>query len=134
MDGLVAGGADDERLPAHFVSFSEGNDPNTSGIFRVSGGVRTELADMTSPIVAGAVYPVRIERRGPSLRVFRAEEQVAAVADAASADGRVGFGSRNDGGTFDDLVVTVPASAPPAEVSKGFFARLWERLTSLFSG
>ena len=92
-----------------FVSFSESNDPNTSGIFRVTGGVRTELADITSPIVAGAVYPVRIERRGTALRVFRAEEQVAAVTDAASTDGRVGFGSRNDGGTFDDLVVMGPA-------------------------
>ena len=30
-----------------FVSFSESNDPNTSGIFRVAGGVRTELADIT---------------------------------------------------------------------------------------
>ena len=79
------------------------------------------------------MYPVRIERRGTALRVFRAEEQLAAVTDAASTDGRVGFGSRNDGGTFDDLVVTGPALALPAETSKGFFARLWERLTSLFS-
>ena len=47
--------------------------------------------------------------RGAALRVFRAGEQVAAVTDAASTDGRVGFGSRNDGGTFDDLVVTGPA-------------------------
>ena len=93
----------------------------------------SELADITSPIVAGAVYPVRIERRGAALRVFRAEEQVAAVTDPASTDGRVGFGSRNDGGTFDDLVVTGPASAPPPEEPKGFFARLWERFTSLFA-
>jgi hypothetical protein len=124
------------RDPANywFASFSEGNDPNTSGIFRVEGGNRRELADITSPIVAGAVYPVRVERRGSAVRIFRSGEQVVAVTDAASTDGRVGFGSRNDGGTFDELVVTGPASAPSPEARKGFFARLWERLSSLFSG
>jgi hypothetical protein len=116
-----------------FASFSEGNDANTSGIFRVEGGMRTELADITSPIVAGAVYSVRIERRGTALRVFRAGEQVASVTDEASTDGRVGFGTRNDGGTFDDLVVTGPPPGAPAEQPKGFLARLWERLRSLFT-
>jgi hypothetical protein len=117
-----------------FVSFSEGNDANTSGVFRVSGGVRSELADITSPIVAGAVYPVRVERRGADLRVFRAGEQVAGLTDAASTDGRVGFGSRNDGGTFDDLVVTGPSPAAPAQQPDGLVTRLWKRLVSLFSG
>lgn len=117
-----------------FVSFSEGNDPNTSGVFRVSGGVRSELADITSPIVAGAVYPVRVERRGAELRVFRAGEQVAGLTDATSTDGRVGFGSRNDGGTFDDLVVTGPVPVPPVEQPDGLFMRLWKRLSLLISG
>jgi hypothetical protein len=116
-----------------FASFSEGNDPNTSGIFRVEGGVRRELADITSPIVAGAVYPVRVERQGSALRVFRAGEQLASVTDTASTDGRVGFGSRNDGGTFDELVVTGPVVVAPGGEPKGFFARLWERFTSLFA-
>jgi len=116
-----------------FASFCEGNDAATSGVFRVEGGVRTELADVTSTIVAGAVYAVRVERRGTTLRVFRAGEQVASVTEAVSTDGRVGFGSRNDGGTFDDLVVAGPAPAPLAEEPKGVFVRLWERLVSLFS-
>ena len=117
-----------------FASFSEGNDPNISGVFRVAGGVRTELADITSPIVAGAVYPVRVERRGVELRVFRSGEQVAMVTGAESTDGRVGFGSRNDGATFDDLVATGPAAVPPAEAPKGFFARIWNRFLALFGG
>ncbi len=120
-----------------FASFSEGNDANTSGIFRVVGGGRRELADITSPIVAGTVYPIRVERQGTALRVFRGAEQVASVTDSAppdagSTDGRVGFGSRNDGGTFDELLVTGPAPAPKEPT--GFFARLWERFASLFSG
>jgi hypothetical protein len=116
-----------------FASFSEGNDSNTSGIFRVVGGARSELADITSPIVAGAVYPIRVERQGAELRVFRAGERVASLTDAAPTDGRVGFGSRNDGGTFDDLEVSAPTQAPaPSAPPKGFFAQLWDRLASLF--
>lgn len=121
-----------------FASFSEGNDPNTSGVFRVEGGLRQELADITSPVVAGAVYPVRVERQGGALRVFRGGEQVAVVTGAAlstpgATDGRVGFGSRNDGGTFDELVVTGPAPTAVPDPPPGFFARLWEGLKLLFS-
>ena len=82
----------------------------------------------------GRQNPVRVERQGSALRVFRGGEQVAAVTDPGPTEGRVGFGSRNDGGTFDELVVTGPAPAPPPEEPKGFFARLWERLAPLFSG
>lgn len=118
-----------------FAGFSERNDGNTSGIFRVVGGARTELADIATPIVAGTLYPIRIERQGAAIRVFRSEEQVASVSDPTLGDGRVGFGSRNDGATFDDLVVTgvVPPPPPAPDPPKGFFARMWERLTSLFS-
>jgi hypothetical protein len=118
----------------YFASFSEGNDANTSGIFRVVNGARTELADIPTPIVAGTMYPVRVERQGGAIRVFRATDQVASVTDATFSSGRVGFGSRNDGGTFDDLVVIGAPPVPELEPSRGFFARLWERLTSLFVG
>ena len=118
-----------------FASFSEGNDANTSGIFRVAAGARTQLADITTPIVAGTLYPIRIERQGTSIRVFRSGERVASVSDPTLRDGRVGFGSRNDGGTFDDLVVTGPPAPPPRAPAspKGFFAGLWERITSWFT-
>ena len=62
------------------------------------------MADIASPIVAGAVYPISIKRAGVAIRVFRSGEQVAAASDSTFPTGRVGFGSRNDGGTFDDLV------------------------------
>lgn len=92
----------------YFASFSEGNDANTSGIFKVADGVRIELADITAPVAAGTLYPVRIERQGPLMRVFRAAEEVGSASDAMFTGGRVGFGTRNDGGTFDDLLVNAP--------------------------
>lgn len=117
-----------------FASFSEGNDANTSGIFRVAHGVRTQLADITTPIVAGTLYPVRIERQGAAIRVFRSGEPMASVTDPTLQDGRVGFGSRNDGATFDDLVVTAPPPPPPPPAPpQGVLARLWERITALFT-
>ena len=118
----------------YFASFSESNDDNTSGLFKVVGGTRTQLADITEPIVAGAVYPVRVERQGATIRVYLAGEQVASAGDTTFPGGRVGFGSRNDGGTFDDLVVTGPLPPSAPATRPGFFARLWTRLTSLFSG
>jgi hypothetical protein len=119
-----------------FASFSEGNDANTSGIFKVAGGARTELADIATPIVAGTPYAIKIERRGDSIWVFRSGERVASVTDPTLGDGKVGFGSRNDGGTFDDLVVTgppPPAQPPAPEPPQGVLARFWAWLRSLFS-
>jgi hypothetical protein len=118
----------------YFASFSEGNDANTSGIFKVVGGTRTELADITAPIVAGTTYAIRIEREGAAIRVYRSGEQVASASDATYSAGKVGFGSRNDGGTFDDLEVTGPPAPPPQPAPPGFLARAWAWVTSLFTG
>ena len=108
---LVYGYRDPENYS--FASFSEGNDAATSGLFTVVGGVRTELADIAVPVVAGAVYPIRVERVGTAVRVFRAGQRAAAADDPTFTAGRVGFGSRNDGATFDDLVVVGPSPPPP---------------------
>ena len=119
----------------YFASFSEGNDAHTSGIFKVAQGTRTELADIATTIVAGTMHPIRIEREGETIRVYRAADQMASASDSTFTSGKVGLGSRNDGGTFDDLVVTGPPPVAPArEAPKGFLARLWDRVTSLFSG
>ncbi|HWM02254.1 MAG TPA: hypothetical protein VNP92_07930, partial [Actinophytocola sp.] len=129
----------------YFASFAEGNDANTSGIFKVSGGTRTQLADISGLITAGTFYPIRVERQGAAIRVFRSGTLAATANDSAFTSGKVGFGSRNDGGTFDDLRVTTgvttpaPAAAPavpePAK-SAGigeFFADLWAGVTSTLS-
>jgi hypothetical protein len=128
----------------YFASFAEGNDANTSGIFKVSGGTRTQLADISRLITAGTFYPIRVERQGAAIRVFRSGTLAATVNDSTFTSGRVGFGSRNDGGTFDDLLVTgtttpAPAAAPavpepakPAGIGE-FFADLWAGVTSTLS-
>ena len=116
----------------YFASFSEGNDANTSGIFGVRNGTRTELADIDTAIAAGAgSRPGRTGGRSDPRVPRRRAGGVRRGRDFPS--GKVGFGSRNDGGTYDDLVVLGPA-APAPEPERGFLGRLWDRVTQLFGG
>jgi hypothetical protein len=119
------------RDPANyaFASFSESNDDAISGVFTVAGGVRTQIADIVTPITAGVAYPVRVQRSGPTVRVYLGDAVVATV-DDPSPGGQVGVGSRNDATSFDDLVVTAPAAPPAPAAEPGLLARFWARLTS----
>lgn len=101
----------------YFASFNESNDPNTSGIFRVSGGTQTQLADITNLIMPGTTYTVKIERTGNSIKVFRNETMLASASDSTFTNGKVGFGSRNDTCTFDNLIVTKPSAIPTPTVT-----------------
>jgi chitodextrinase len=91
----------------YFASFNEGNDANTHGLFRVLGGAITQLADFTSPISTGVDYTIQVERVGSTLRVSRDGVLAAQVTDATFTSGKVGYGSRNDAASFDNLRVTV---------------------------
>lgn len=97
----------------YFASFNESNDGNTSGIFRVSGGTQTQLADITNLITPGTTYAIRIERNGGDISVFRNSTLLASANDSTFTSGKVGFGSRNDTCTFDNLIVTTATSPTP---------------------
>jgi hypothetical protein len=90
----------------YYASFNETNDASTSGIFRVRNGAVTQLADITNRITAGTSYQIRVERQGTAIRVYRNNALQATATETAALYGRVGFGSRNDSATFDDLVLT----------------------------
>jgi hypothetical protein len=117
----------------YFASFSEGNDANTSGIFKVVNGTRAEVADIDTAIAAGAMLPIRVEREGSAIRVYRDDVLAASADDPTFRSGKVGFGSRNDGGTYDDLVVLGPAAPAPGP-ERGLLGRLWDRVKQLFGG
>ncbi len=91
----------------YFASFNEGNDANTHGLFRVQAGVITQLADFTSVISTGVDYSIQVERVGSTLRVSRDGVLAAQVTDTTFFSGKVGYGSRNDAASFDNLRVTV---------------------------
>jgi hypothetical protein len=99
----------------YFFSSNESNDGGTSGIFKVVNGTSTELADVTGPITAGTTYHVRVERAGGQVRAYRNGSLAASATDSTFLSGRVGFGTKGDSATFDNLVVV--GSAAPAPVA-----------------
>lgn len=97
----------------YYVSFNESNDTGTSGIFKYVAGVKTQLADITALITGGTTYAVQVERTGSTYRAYRNSTLVATATDTTFASGKVGFGTLNDGASYDNLVVTAPATAAP---------------------
>ncbi len=95
----------------YFASFNEGNDANTHGLFRVQAGTVTQLADFTSVISTGVDYALQVERSGSTIRVWRDGVLAAQVTDSTFTSGRVGYGSRNDAASFDNLRVVVATSS-----------------------
>jgi hypothetical protein len=101
----------------YWVSFNESNDGGTSGLFKIVNGVQTQLADITSLITAGTTYAVKIERTGSTYRAYRNNVLLATATDTAFTSGKVGFGTLNDGASYDNLVVTLPGLPPTAAPS-----------------
>ncbi|MGE5549050.1 MAG: DNRLRE domain-containing protein [Bacteroidota bacterium] len=97
----------------YFFSNNESNDGATSGIFKVVGGVLTELADITSFITAGTTYAMKVERSGNTIRVYRDDVLLATATDSTFMSGKIGFGCKSDTATFDNLLVQA-AAQPPA--------------------
>ncbi|MCH6255009.1 Ig-like domain-containing protein [Puniceicoccaceae bacterium K14] len=91
-----------------YVSLNESDDSNTKGIFQVVNGVPSELYDLGSlSIVSDQDYVVEVERLGATVIVRLDGVEVAVIADSTPSGGQVGFGSKNDGGQFDDLLVSM---------------------------
>jgi hypothetical protein len=102
-----------DPLNYYFFSSNQSNDAATSGIFRVVGGVSTELADVPATITPGVSYQVRIERTGDQIRAYRDGVLVASASDGTFTSGNVGLGTRQFQAVFDNFVVTGTAVPPP---------------------
>ena len=93
-----------------YASYGETNDDRTSALFRVRDGKVTQLADITTPIEPGQFHRIGIEVDGDEVRVNLDGQRVTTATGSGCGDGQVGFGSANDAGKFDDLVVQPAAS------------------------
>lgn len=99
----------------YYASFNESTDPYTNGVFRIASSRQTRLAGFSSNITAGTMYHIVVQRYGSSIKVWRDGNLVASVNDSKFTKGKVGFGSRNNPATFDNLVVsdgTADTTAP----------------------
>ncbi len=111
--GVIFGYKDDSNY--NYVSFNESNDNGTSGIFQVVNGMAAEVANIDTLITANQQYSIKIERNDNTVTAYLNNQQVAS-ANVSDATGKVGFGTRNDSASFDNLTVsglTTPTPPPP---------------------
>jgi hypothetical protein len=95
----------------YYVSINELNDGMTNGIFKVQSGVQTELADFSATAVSNTDYTIEIVRSGSSIAVKRNGTTLGSATDSTFTSGYVGYGSKNDGAQFDNLLVETSSSA-----------------------
>jgi hypothetical protein len=89
----------------YYTSFNESNDSGTNGIFKVTNGVAKEVANFASLIKSDSPYAIKVVKTGNTYTVFKNNTSVGSFTDSAYATGKVGFGSRNNIASFDNLVV-----------------------------
>jgi hypothetical protein len=98
-----------------YASFNESNDGGTSGLFAVVDGVAAEIVDIPNSLFADVDHSVQIDQSGGSVEVRLDGELVASATSAVFGAGKVGFGTRNDGASFDDLKVATAPVDPPVD-------------------
>jgi Bacterial Ig domain/Fibronectin type III domain len=100
----------------YYVDFNVTTDSTTNGLFKVVGGVQTQLAAFPNNITGNTNYQIKIVRTGSTITVSRNGTQVATASDSTFNSGSIGLGTRNDPATFDSLVVTgtsIPVDTKP---------------------
>jgi chitodextrinase len=104
-DSAVVFGYRDPRT-YYLVSLNEHNDSGTNGIFAVTNGTARELVDFPVLVPSGVPHAVSVSLTG-SVVTATVDGTVRGTATlpAGPVFGKVGFGSKNNGGTFDNLTV-----------------------------
>jgi hypothetical protein len=104
----------------YYASFSESNDDGVHGMFRVLNGRVRQIADFSESIKADQWYKITIKRTGDKINVALRESETfspsptsvlkieAEITDKNFKEGKVGFGSRNNAASFDNLLVYKP--------------------------
>jgi hypothetical protein len=113
-----------DRNNYYYASFSESNDDGVHGIFRVLNGRVSQLVDFSGKINADQWYKITVRRLGDKISVQLVEPDPvvpspipglkieAEVTDSSFKNGRVGFGSKNNAASFDNLIVLKPRTGP----------------------
>jgi hypothetical protein len=106
--------------PNHFyyVHLAKAADPHAHSVFLVNGADRVSIAkDRTKGVEWGDAWrKVRLVRKSPKIEVYFDDmtKPVMSASDAAFKWGKVGVGSFDDAGLFDDLVLRGVPRKPDA--------------------
>jgi glucose/arabinose dehydrogenase len=112
-DFLILFGYQDENN-YYYAIFNESDDANTNALFKLQGGVKTQLLDFGSNVTAASttLYSIRIERVGNSIKVYKGSSLMGTATDSSFSNGRVGLGTYNNNASFDNLMVTGLTNSP----------------------
>lgn len=89
----------------YYANFSETNDAENSGVFKVVGGVKTQLADITTGVSADSWNSYEVQKVGSTMKIILNGVTVAEVLDSSFSNGYVGVGSYGNACQFDNLSV-----------------------------
>lgn len=81
---------------------------------KLVGGSSTTLAAASRTVSVGTWYTVRLEMSGTALRGFIDGVQILSATDSQFTSGRAGVATFNASGSFDDVLVSDSAPAPPS--------------------
>jgi hypothetical protein len=118
----------------YFASFNESNNSNTNGIFKVSNGTQTQIADFASVSTGGTLYNIKITKTGSTIAVYRDGAQMGSFSDSAVVSGKVGYGTYNNNGFFDNLSVIIPVTTPSATLLHEDFSTVANNFISVRGG
>jgi hypothetical protein len=90
----------------YYVNFSESNTTTTHGLFKVSSGSLTQLADFSTVIIDDTSYDIKVERVGSTINVYKDNTLQATVSDSSFTGGQIGFGGNQALMSYDNLLVT----------------------------
>lgn len=89
----------------YYASFSETNDVEGSGVFKVVNGVKSQLADITTGVSANAWNNFEVQKVGTAIKIILNGVMVAQITDSSLTNGYVGLGSYDNACQFDNLSV-----------------------------
>ena len=115
--GIVFGYQDDKNF--YFAMFN-GQATETS-IDRYVNGVRTRLVMYNNPTFSdGNYHSLRVEREGTIIKTYFDGTLILTADDGTFRSGKIGVGSFNDSGYFDDITISTcesPVIAPLTNIS-----------------
>ncbi len=98
-----------------YAAFARSDDAFTNGLFKVEGGVQTEVASFGSTVASNTTYAISIVQAAGNLMVSSNGTALATVA-ANPGDGRFALGSRDNAAVFDNLLAWGTALAADTQL------------------
>ena len=99
----------------YYVMFN--SEAGETAIYRLDNNVRTSIASYGgSTLKDGNYHKIKISRAGDEIAVYYNNAEIMKAVDNAFGRGRIGVGSFNDSGYFDNIVMTGDCKAPNSNV------------------